>query len=116
MTSPEQDEQDLEQAIASVEASLTQLKERYHQVQRDQKRRAQLKALKQELTQDAKANKTEALIRSELKHIEQEISNIELHLESRLWNWKELQEPFWQAVRFTGVGIIIGWVLKLVSG
>lgn len=113
MPSPEQDEQDLEQAIASVEASLTQLKERYHQVQRDQKRRAQLKALKQELTQDAKANKTEALIRSELKHIEQEISNIELHLESRLWNWKE---PFWQAVRFTGVGIIIGWVLKLVSG
>ncbi|TVQ43764.1 MAG: hypothetical protein EA365_11765 [Gloeocapsa sp. DLM2.Bin57] len=115
MSSPKQDEPDLGQAIATVEASLSQLKQRYQQVERDQKRQQQLKELKQELKQQAKANNTEGIIRAELKHIEEEIINLELNLESRLWNWKELQEPFWQAVRYTGLGIIIGWILRLFS-
>ena len=115
MPSPKPEEPDLNQAIATVEESLKQLKQRYHQVQRDLKRREQLRELKQELKQQAKANNTENIIRAELKHIEQEIANLELNLESRLWNWKELQEPFWQAVRFTGLGIIIGWVLRFFS-
>ncbi|ELR98235.1 hypothetical protein [Gloeocapsa sp. PCC 73106] len=109
------DEQDLAQAIVAVEESLTALKERYQQVKKDQRRQEQLKALEQELKQQAKANHSEATIRAELQHIQQEITNIELNLESRLWNWKELREPFWQAVRFSGLGIVIGWLLKSCS-
>jgi len=112
MPSPEHAEPDLGEAIASVEESLNLLKQRYQQIKRDQNRHQQLKNLEQELKEQAKINNSEATIRAELKHIQQEISNIELNLESRLWNWKELQEPFWYAVRFAGVGIIIGWVLK----
>lgn len=114
--SPEYDGQDLAQAIASVEDALAALKQRYNQVQRDQRRQEQLKGLAKELKQEAKDHGDEATIRAELKHIEEEIANLELNLESRLWNWKELREPFWQAVRFSGLGIIIGWLLKTWAG
>ncbi len=33
----------------------------------------------------------------------------ELDLASRVMSWQHLQEPFWQAVRFGGLGLLIGW-------
>ena len=35
----------------------------------------------------------------------------EIDLASRVMTWQHLQEPFWQAVRFGGLGLLIGWVL-----
>jgi len=29
-----------------------------------------------------------------------------------LFSWDTLKRPFWQAIRFGSVGVIIGWLLK----
>ena len=55
-------------------------------------------------------------LRTELQHIQQQLDGIELHLESQLFSFSSLKEPFWQAVRFGGLGIIIGWILKACVG
>lgn len=94
---------EFEDAIAAVEASLDQLKTRYYQVLQDQQRRSQL--LEQ-------ARHTAPGLKEELERIQQEIDLIDTNLESRLFRWRSLLHPFWMAVRFGGIGILIGWWLK----
>ena len=54
-------------------------------------------------------------IQAQLRQIGQELDKIELNLESRLFSWGSLKEPFWLAVRFGGLGVLIGWFLKSLS-
>ncbi|MBD0342554.1 MAG: DUF2203 domain-containing protein, partial [Microcoleus sp. Co-bin12] len=55
-------------------------------------------------------------LKQELREIEKELETIELNLESRLFSWTSIIGPFWQAVRFGGLGILIGWILKSYAG
>ncbi|ASC73456.1 hypothetical protein XM38_044230 [Halomicronema hongdechloris C2206] len=54
---------------------------------------------------------TEDMVRTQ-----QRLAAIEADLASQLWSWRQLQEPFWQAVRFGGLGLIVGWVLRSWAG
>lgn len=101
---------EFEQAIAEVEQSLISLKERYHQVQSDRTRQGELKARLDSLKRERHHNSPE--LRAELQQIKAQLETIELNLESRLFNWGSLREAFWQAVRFGGIGVVIGWLLK----
>lgn len=107
--------QDLAEGISAVELSLAELKQRYQQVKRDQRQQEQLQELAKELKSQIRSNPEAEVIKAELEHLEKELVNLEMRLESRLWNWKELREPFWQIVRFTGIGIVIGWLLRACS-
>jgi hypothetical protein len=33
-------------------------------------------------------------------------------LESQLFSWNGIKEVFWQAIRFGGLGMVAGWVLR----
>ncbi|MBD2628208.1 hypothetical protein [Trichormus variabilis] len=108
--SPEENpEIDFAQELEEVGNSLLLLKERYAQVQRDQEQKAQwqqeLKNLKQNKHQHPG-------IKKELKRIQQQLEALEINLESQLFSWTSLKRPFWQVVRFGGMGVIIGWLLK----
>lgn len=92
-----------EQTLEEVERSLGELKARYAQVQRDRQKQTQLKQRQQQLA-------------AELKHLQTQLEALEIELESRLFSWKTLKEPFWQAVRFAGIGVLIGWLLKSCAG
>ncbi|MBW4614264.1 MAG: hypothetical protein KME21_13525 [Desmonostoc vinosum HA7617-LM4] len=111
--SEENQEPDFEQELAQVERSLSSLKERYTQVQRD-------RSLKSEYQQHLnKLNKNKHQtpeIKAELRQIKQQLEVLEINLESQLFSWGSLKEPFWQAVRFGGMGVIIGWILKSCTG
>ncbi|MGC9502327.1 hypothetical protein [Baaleninema sp.] len=98
MTSPTDpdDETDLDRSLEDLQAALSQLKLRHAQVQRDRERRQQLKA--------------------ELQRLSQQLEQVELRLESQLFSWREVREPFWQAVRFLGLGVVVGWILKSCAG
>jgi len=48
----------------------------------------------------------------QLQELGEQIEQIEADLESRLLSWSSFREPFWQIVRFVGIGIIIGVVLR----
>ena len=48
----------------------------------------------------------------ELAQMQDRIEALKVTLESHLLSWRELQEPFWQIVRFGGLGLVIGWFLN----
>lgn len=109
----ENPEPDFAQELEEVERSLLSLKERYAQVERDRLQKAQWQQHLQELQQN-KYQTPE--IKAELKHIQQQLQVLEINLESQLFSWGSLKKPFWQAVRFGGMGVIIGWILKSCAG
>jgi len=98
---------EIERSLAKVERSLVALKQRYTQVQIDLQRQANLHQRQKELGKTKNAE-----FQVELKRIQAELDEIEVNLESQLFSWGSLKEPFWQAVRFGGLGMLIGWMLK----
>jgi len=102
---------EFETLLASLEESLKVLRGRYEQIQQDQQRRV---LLQQELDQSQWAyhQEQEPELRIQLHQIQRELEVVEVALESRLISW----EPFWQVVRFGGLGIVVGWVLKSCVG
>lgn len=112
---PEAEEPDFEQALSEVERSLAALKERYAQIQSDRQRQAELQHRREDVRQQLRG-KGDKQLRQELQQIQAELESIELNLESSLFTWGSLKEPFWQAVRFGGLGIAIGWLLKSCAG
>jgi hypothetical protein len=55
-------------------------------------------------------------IKAEFLQIQNQLQALEINLESRLFSWNSLREPFWQVIRFGGLGVIIGWLLKSCVG
>lgn len=110
---------DFEQTLQEFERSLLLLKARYAQVQSDQQIQQELK---QELTQvqrhvlQSRSKKRQVELKRELKQLKARLEETELALESQLFSWGGLREVFWQAVRFGGLGVAIGWLLKGWAG
>ncbi|HEY9597737.1 MAG TPA: DUF2203 domain-containing protein [Cyanophyceae cyanobacterium] len=112
---PDSNLDEFEQAFADLEQSLQGLKERYEQVQRDRTSRDELQQRRDDIRRELRQTNNRQALRAQLKQIQEQLETIELNLESRLF-WGNLKEPFWQAVRFGGLGIVIGWVLKSCAG
>lgn len=101
--------------LADVERSLVALKQRYSQVQQDLRRQAELQQRLIQVKQELRKNHISEL-KSELQQIKEQLETIEINLESQLFSWGSLREPFWQAVRFGGLGVVVGWILKSCAG
>jgi anion-transporting ArsA/GET3 family ATPase len=111
VSSPSDLEGEFERALEEVERSLMLLKQRYIEVQNDRQRQAQLEERLREVKQELSETQLPQL-RVELKQIEAQLAALEINLESQLFSWSSLREPFWQAVRFGGLGVVVGWILK----
>lgn len=101
---------EFEEHLAEVEGELQALKDRYQQVKDDQAKQAILLQRQQELEQGINIAPDHP-IKTELHHIKQELQQLELRLESHLFNWRQLREPFWQTISYTGLGVLIGYFL-----
>ena len=101
----------VEKILAEVGHSLTKLGDRYEQVKRDWRRYRELEQHQEELEAKKTHNPEKEPIKTELKHLLKELEELEINLESVL-----LPDLFWQAVRFGGLGIVIGWLLKSLAG
>lgn len=112
---PNSNVDEFEQAFTDLEQSLQVLRERYEQVQRDRILRDELQQRREYIHRELRQTNNRQALRAELKHIQEQLETIELNLESRLF-WGSLKEPFWQAVRFGGLGIVLGWILKSCAG
>lgn len=108
---PISEDTELDQALLELERSLEQLQARFLQVKQD---RAEQRQLQQQLSQAEAALKQERspALRSEVAQLKQKLEELEIALESQLLSWSWVREVFWQVVRFGGVGIIIGWLLR----
>ncbi|MEW6495635.1 MAG: DUF2203 domain-containing protein [Cyanobacteriota bacterium] len=107
---------EFEQALSEVEQNLQALKERYEQVRRDRDRLAELQHRREQIRPSLHQSSNRQALQAELKQIKEQLETIELNLESRLFSWKSIREPFWQAVRFGGLGVVMGWILKSCAG
>ena len=101
--------------LADVERSLVALKQRYTQVQQDLKRQAELQQRLKQVKPELRRNHISEL-KVELQQIKEQLETIEINLESQMFSWGSLREPFWQAIRFGGLGVIVGWILKSYAG
>ncbi len=101
---------DFEQKLEAVEQSLHALRNRYVQVQQDQQSRAQLQQQREQIRRQIQRSPSPEL-KAELQRIQEKLDELEINLESRLFSWSSLKEPFWQIVRFGGLGVVIGWFL-----
>jgi cytochrome c biogenesis factor len=102
---------ELERSLREVSHSLFALKDRFFQVETDQELQAELQERLQEL-EDSELSE----MKVELNLIRQQLEVLEINLESRLFTWRSVKQPFWQVVRFGGLGMIIGWLLKSATG
>ena len=108
-------EGEFERSLAEVEQALGYLKQRYAQVQYDQQRQVELQQRLSQVNKELR-HKKQIQLQAELRQIKEQLEAIELNLESHLFSWGSLKEPFWQAVRFGGLGIVVGWILKSCAG
>lgn len=95
-----------EGALREIEQALRQLKRRYVAIRRAQTQRAQLTTQAQQRD----------LPTADLADIGHQLEQLEATLESKLFHWTQLKEPFWQVLRFGGLGFILGWILKSCAG
>jgi len=110
---------DFEQTLKEVEQSLLLLKARYAQIQLDRQHQQDLQQRKEQIEkqlQHSPSSGSQLELKRELRRIRQQLEELEVALESQLFSWSGLKEIFWQAVRFGGVGIVIGWILKSLVG
>ncbi len=112
---PETESSEVEQSIRVLEEALQALKNRYADVLSAQARRSELRTQYNRTQSELSRHRTTQL-KSELQALQQKIDEAEVTLESQLFSWSSLKEPFWMAVRFGGVGILVGWLLRSAAG
>ncbi len=136
---------DLETQLQETKDLLGEIEQRFHQVRRDsleqmdlQQQQQNLQMQIQEISGDRphqknnskdnskirrkpKPNNGESIshkdeLHRQLQEISDRLEQLEADLESRLLSWSSLREPFWQIVRFGGLGVVIGVILKSCAG
>ena len=97
------------QALAQFETALKEtakdflaLRDRYGAVKRAYQQRAKLQAQFDPAT----------LPTAERQRLQKQIDELEETLEGKILTWEMVKEPFWQALRFGGLGLVLGWALK----
>lgn len=108
-------DREFERGLEEVDRSIATLKERYAQIQRDRQRQIELKHHYEDIRQERRRDRSPELL-AELRQIQQQLEILEVNLESSLFSWSSLKEPFWMAVRFSGIGLVVGWLLKSLAG
>jgi chorismate mutase len=97
---------DFDREIVELEQAIAAVKQRQAEIELAERERVVLERQRNELKH--KGSK-QPEVKQELAQIRSRVEELDLLLESRLLN---LWEPFWQAVRFGGLGIAIGWFIS----
>lgn len=112
---------DINTQIQQAEQLLNEIRQRLQQVQTGQGAQAllhqQQKDLQAQLNRATGASsQVQRELQVQLDQIKAQLETIEVEIESRLISWSSFREPFWQIVRFSGLGILIGVMLKSCIG
>jgi DNA repair exonuclease SbcCD ATPase subunit len=96
---------DLESQLQEVADQVRSLQERLQQVRTAEEQRD---TLRQEMaTLEAQDGPAELI-----QKLRDRLDLLEVDLESRLLTWESFKQPFWQVVRFGGMGILVGAALR----
>ncbi len=101
--------------LEEAEQELSQIRDRHAQVIRDRQKRKALGNQVDIVRPDRDLAKNKAVrqqLTNQLKALQENIAELDLAMESRLFAESGFNEVFWQAVRFGGLGVVIGWLLE----
>ncbi|MEL7509575.1 MAG: hypothetical protein AAFN42_19770 [Cyanobacteria bacterium J06554_1] len=98
----EQDLTDFAVALEETDKDFNALRQRYVEVREAFAQRTQAQA---QITQGH-------LPGAELERLHKQIETLEETLENQLMSWNVLKEPFWQVLRFVGLGLVLGWFFR----
>ena len=98
----EQDLTEFSTALEETTKDFKALRQRYGEVR---------KAFSQRAAAQTKLNQGH-LPKAELRRLQKQIKTLEETLENQLLSWNNLKEPFWQVLRFVGLGFVLGWFLR----
>ncbi|MEM6351973.1 MAG: DUF2203 domain-containing protein [Cyanobacteria bacterium P01_D01_bin.14] len=95
-----------ETALKETAKDFLALRDRYFEVKKAQQQRTELQTQLD----------SGSLPSAELKQLQQQIDTLEETLEGKILTWEMAKEPFWQALRFGGLGLVVGWLLRGWAG
>lgn len=97
------------QRIAALAQTLDHLEERLHHLRTGVTNLVQLHQLQEQLeTPPEQVTRAE----EETQLLQQQVEELEAALTSQFFSWQPLREVFWQAVRFGGLGLVVGWLVR----
>lgn len=97
---------DAPHSLAELMHQLEGLEARLHQLKVGISNLLQLQQIQANDAEDDAQHSAQEVVR-----LQEATDNFEMELASRVMSWQQLKEPFWQAVRFGGLGLLLGWVL-----
>ena len=106
--------EELAQAIDELEHNVAALRQRHTEVEQAQAEKQELRVRINRAQSELRQHRTQK-VQDELKALHTRLEEVELTLESQLFSWSSLKEPFWMAIRFGGLGILLGWVLHTIA-
>jgi exonuclease VII small subunit len=110
---------ELETQLQQAEQLLQEVRQRLLQIETGESDRATLQQQQIEIGAEIKQNQTadqKIELKKQLAQITDQLEMVEAQLESRLLSWDSFREPFWQIVRFGGLGVLLGVLLKSCAG
>ncbi|MCS6814854.1 MAG: hypothetical protein NZ772_14965 [Cyanobacteria bacterium] len=103
-------EHTFESALEATTQQLHDLRRRYDRLKADQHHYDQLHQRLQATEQRSTVTPLTDL-HHELRELRQQLIDLEIQLESQLFSWDGFSDLFWLAIRFGGLGILLGWLL-----
>jgi chorismate mutase len=101
---------EFEREIIDIEQSISALKQRQADIELAERERVVLERQRNELKH---SGRNQPDTKQELAQIRSRLEELDVVLESRLIDeWQLRGEIFWQAIRFGGLGIAIGWFIS----
>ncbi|NEQ48545.1 MAG: hypothetical protein F6K11_00190 [Leptolyngbya sp. SIO3F4] len=97
-----QDLSDFATALEETDKDFDALRQRYGEVRKAFEQRSQIQST---ITQGH-------LPKAELTRLKKQLATLEETLENQLMSWNNLKEPFWQVLRFVGLGLVLGWFFR----
>lgn len=111
---------DFPAALTEAENTLQQIRDRYLEIKTAQAEKAQLEkklaAVQTDRSTKAQTEQDLAVLQTELEQIQEQIHTLGMTLESQLWKWHDLKEPFWQFIRYFGLGFAAAVVIHKFAG
>ncbi len=114
--------------LAKTEQTLAQLKQRYQQIQDARQQQEQIENKQQQIQQEWEKTQLSEL-HSQLERLQEQLDELKIILESELLSSQQSRQLFfeairqvflaglfWQIVRFGGIGVLVGWLLKAWAG
>lgn len=99
-------------ALPELLQQLDGLENRLNQLKRGLSNLIQLQQLQTEATADRPERQA---LTEEVTQLQQAVDDFELELATQTIGWQHLRETFWQAVRFGGLGMVLGWGLAWLA-